>query len=198
MEHVKHQVKLQKFNFGKQKSTTSVVPFLSGGLFELFEYSENVQFCLHKIEPLAVSLQPPLKMPHMKTIQEVCKLFPPTCQIEPSMLAAELEIFSTMASEKNPDSVKSAAEFAHEHQLVFPSVSKAYKLLLTAPVSVAKDERTFSKLKIVKNCLRSTMKDERLKDLIVLACEKDLTGTIELQNVVKTWSQIKTRRISRK
>ena len=25
MEHVKHQVKLQKFNFGKQKSTTSVV-----------------------------------------------------------------------------------------------------------------------------------------------------------------------------
>ena len=46
--------------------------------------------------------------------------------------------------------------------------------------------------------LRSTMKDERLKDLIVLACEKDLTDTIELQNVVKTWSQVKTRRISRK
>ena len=35
MEHVKHQVKFQKFNFGKQKSTTSVVPFLSGGLCEL-------------------------------------------------------------------------------------------------------------------------------------------------------------------
>ena len=88
-----------------------------------------------------------------------------------------------MASEKNPDSVQSAAEFSHEHQLVFPSVSKACKLLLIAPVSVAKDERTFSKLKIVKNCLRSTMKDERLKDLIVLACEKDLADTIELQNI---------------
>ena len=69
------------------------------------------------------------------------------------MLAAELDIFSTMASEKSPDSVQLAAEFTHEHQLVFPSVSKAYKLLLTIPVSVAKDERKFSKLKIVKNCL---------------------------------------------
>ena len=84
---------------------------------------------------------------------------------------------------KNSDSVQSAAEFSHEHQLFFPSVSKAYKLLLTAPVSVAKNERAFSKLKIVKNCLLSTMKDERLKDLIVLACEKDLTDTIEFQNI---------------
>ena len=38
MEHVKNQVKFQKFNFGKQKSTTSVVPFLSGGLCELLSH----------------------------------------------------------------------------------------------------------------------------------------------------------------
>ena len=31
-------VKFQKFNFGKQKSTTSVVPFLSGGLCELLSH----------------------------------------------------------------------------------------------------------------------------------------------------------------
>ena len=41
MEHVKHQVKLQKFNFGKQKSTTSAVPLLSGGLLELLSQSQN-------------------------------------------------------------------------------------------------------------------------------------------------------------
>ena len=45
MEHVKHQVKLQKFNFGKQKSTTSAVPFLSGGLFELLSQSQDTRFC---------------------------------------------------------------------------------------------------------------------------------------------------------
>ena len=41
MEHVKHQVKLQQFNFGKQKSTTSAVPLLSGGLFELLSQSQD-------------------------------------------------------------------------------------------------------------------------------------------------------------
>ena len=70
----------------------------------------------------------------------------------------------------------------------------AYQLLLTAPVSVAKDERTYSELKIVKNCLHSTMKDERLNDLVVLACENDLTDTINLKEI--TWSKIKLRRLS--
>ena len=33
----------------------------------------------------------------------------------------------------------------------------------------------------------TTMKDERLNDLIVLACEKDLTDNIDLEIVVDTW-----------
>ena len=68
--------------------------------------------------------------------------------------------------------VQEAAKFAHERQLVFPSVSKVY-----------------SKLKIVKNCLRPTMKDEFLNDLVILACEKDSTYTIKLKNVVQRGSR---------
>ncbi|XP_028410508.1 uncharacterized protein LOC114533208 [Dendronephthya gigantea] len=132
--------------------------------------------------------------PKDETVKAMCCLFPPACQIEPHVLMSELEIFSTTISRKQPSSIQEAAKYAHEYIRIFPTVCKAYQLLLTAPVSVAKDERTFSKLKIVKNCLRSTMKDKRLNDLILLACEKDLTDSIDLNVVLDTWAKVKMRK----
>ena len=38
-----------------------------------------------------------------------------------------------------------------EAKSIFPGIYKAFKLLFTAPVSAAKDERSFSKIKIIKN-----------------------------------------------
>ena len=51
-------------------------------------------------------------------------------------------------------------------------------------------ERSFSKMKIVNNYLRSTMKGERLEDLIVLPTEKDITDTIDLNVVLKSWATL--------
>jgi hypothetical protein len=67
--------------------------------------------------------------------------------------------------------------------------------LFTAPVSVAKDEGTFSKMKIIKNFLRSTMSDERFEDLIVLAAEKDLTDKVDLDEALKVWASKKNRKL---
>ena len=39
----------------------------------------------------------------------------------------------------------------------FPNAYIAYRILLTIPVMVASPERTFSKLKLIKSYLRSTM-----------------------------------------
>ena len=69
-----------------------------------------------------------------------------------------------------------------------PGVYKSYKLLLTAPVTVATNERTFSKMKIIKNFLRSTMSGERLDDLIVLATEKDISDKIDLNMALNAWA----------
>ena len=104
-------------------------------------------------------LQPPMKKPSKQTVEDIYTLFPPAHSIEAEVLMAELEIFTTMIRSKSPNSFRAAVILAHGHQTVFPIVCRACKLLLTVPVTVAKDERTFSKLKIVKNCLCSTMKD---------------------------------------
>ena len=69
---------------------------------------------------------------------------------------------------------------------LFPTIAKAYKLLLTAAPTVCKDERSFSKLKFVKSWCRNTMSNNRLDALMLLACEKDLAERIDLRNISKT------------
>ena len=48
-----------------------------------------------------------------------------------------------------------------------PDLVTAYSILLTLPVSVASNERRFSKLKLIKSFLRSTMAQERLSDMAI-------------------------------
>ena len=56
----------------------------------------------------------------------------------------------------------------------YPNVSIAYRILLTMSVTVASAERSFSKLKLLKFYLRSSMSQERLNDLAILFIEKNM------------------------
>ena len=69
------------------------------------------------------------------------------------------------------------------------------QFVTTAGVSVATNERKFSQLKFVKTILRSTMGDERLDCLMLLASEKDLTDKIDLSTIVSSCANLKQRRI---
>ena len=50
---------------------------------------------------------------------------------------------------------------------LFPNLVISIRIFLTLPVRVASGEISFSKLKIIKNNLRSTMGQERLLDLFI-------------------------------
>jgi len=57
---------------------------------------------------------------------------------------------------------------------VFPNLFIVLKIGVTLPISSASPERSFSKLKIVKSRLRSTMTQNRLEDLMIISCETDI------------------------
>lgn len=69
---------------------------------------------------------------------------------------------------------------------VFPNVYTMLKIGLTLPVTSASPERAFSKLKIVKNRLRSTMGQERLQGLMRITCEKDII--VNYENIIDNFA----------
>ncbi|XP_052184180.1 uncharacterized protein LOC127796197 [Diospyros lotus] len=61
----------------------------------------------------------------------------------------------------------------------FPNACVAYRILLTIPVTVASAERSFSKLKLIKTYLRSTMSQDRLNGLAMLSIEKKMLDQLD-------------------
>ena len=58
----------------------------------------------------------------------------------------------------------------------YPNVCIAYRILLTIYVTVASAESNFSKLKLLKNYLRSSLSQEILNDLTMLCIRKRFVG----------------------
>lgn len=51
---------------------------------------------------------------------------------------------------------------------VYANVAIVLRTLLTLPVNTATVERTFSKLKLIKNCLRTTISEEKTNYLAIM------------------------------
>ena len=66
----------------------------------------------------------------------------------------------------------------------FPNTIIAYRVLLTIPVTVASRERSFSKLKLLKNYMRSTMTQERLNGLAIVAIENDILKNVDYNDLI--------------
>jgi hypothetical protein len=115
----------------------------------------------------------------------LAKFHPDKDRPDPDALMSEIETFKLHLKTTHEDAkdIYSAAKKAEEMKLVFPLTNRAFRLVLTAPVTVAKDERTFSKLKTVKNLCRSRTSDE-------------FTDEIPVQNLATLWAGLKSRRIA--
>lgn len=79
-------------------------------------------------------------------------------------------------------------------QNLVPNTMIAYRIFLTVPVSVASGERSFSKLKIIKNYLRNTMTQERLNGLAIISIENEVAHSLEYDDIIDDFANAKARK----
>jgi hypothetical protein len=77
---------------------------------------------------------------------------------------------------------------------LYPNISIAYQILFTVPVTIASAERSFSKLKLLKNYLRSTMSQDRLNRLATLCIEKKLLNEVDSNTIINEFASRNVRR----
>lgn len=115
--------------------------------------------------------------------------------IDGTELLHELQFLQN--GDKNATSVVETLNYIAINNLThsFPNITIALRILLTIPVSVATAERSFSKLKLIKNYLRSRMGQERLENLAIISIESDFLKNLEMDNLVKEFAKNKARKV---
>ncbi|XP_052620895.1 uncharacterized protein LOC111877470 [Lactuca sativa] len=113
-------------------------------------------------------------------------------------LFIELKLLQKMLPEeayksRSPWTSIQIMEYARRMDM-FPNVLVAYRILLTVPVTVASAERSFSKLKLLKSYLRSTMTQERLNGLAILSIESDFLKNIDYCKIRDVFASKNARR----
>ena len=122
--------------------------------------------------------------------------------------ALESEVFLLQESSLLTDVVKKAAcdkrnpDFLDLFKALqaepecYSCVTKLMKIVLTLPITSCSAERAFSKLKIVKSRLRSTMNQDRLENLILMSVEVDLLQNLDVNSLVQKFIDCAPRRMN--
>ena len=79
-------------------------------------------------------------------------------------------------------------------QETVPNLIIAIRIYLTLVVSVASCERSFSKLKLIKTCLRSRMGHNQLTNLAILSNERVRTESLDFDKVIDQFAYTKSRK----
>ncbi|KAL4098032.1 hypothetical protein QTP88_022704 [Uroleucon formosanum] len=114
----------------------------------------------------------------------------------------EITDFQHVVKSIIPDHIKSATviellQLIQDYNLKesYPNIEIVFRIFLTMPVTAATCERSFSKLKLIKNYLRSTMGQERLSNLSILSIENEVAGEINFEDVIDEFAAIKSRKV---
>ena len=106
----------------------------------------------------------------------------------------EFLLFSNMYPERQ--TVNEMLKLQIQNGLIasFPNLHIALRIYLSLFVTSCEGERSFSKLKRIKNCLRSTMGQDRLSSLSLLSIESDLLRKLDTDVVIKDFALKKSRK----
>ena len=163
-----------------------VVDRLVSDIEEVNEYLSNIV--------LPVTIPKNIAKYTMQQVDKLCATFSDDLK-NPDEMLADIEMMGNDIEKSDAKNLREAAKCLLGYQRFYPRLAKAYQLALTIPVSVASNERSFSTLRLVKNYLRSTMKENRLDDLMIISSAKDILDNLDLDNLAYSWSICKTRKI---
>ena len=74
---------------------------------------------------------------------------------------------------------------------IYPNIFRLLQLLATLPISTAENERSFSTMKRIKTYLRSTIGENRLNGLAMMAIHRE-EGIDDVQTVINDLAKQKT------
>lgn len=114
------------------------------------------------------------------------------CDVDLNDLISELKVLQLTLPDRQMSAME-IFEFVKEMDS-YPNVSIAYRILFTMPVIVASAERSFSKLKLLRNYLRSVMSQEKLNGLATLCIEKGLLDEIDIDTIITDFASRTVRR----
>ena len=104
-----------------------------------------------------------------------------------SNLKNEFQVLKSMFNSENTSSIFEFLRRIIPLCTAFPQTMKMIKGALTMPVSQVTCERSFSKMKIIKNYLRNSMSDDRLSHLTLLSIVRDIV--IDYESVVDKFAR---------
>lgn len=170
------------------------ITVLDTGITFLQDDLKNV---INNMQPIKKLFSLPLSSDRLsiQNIQSVIELYPPGEKPDVYALQGELEVFFDICIKSNVASMNDIMNTAKERKAVLKLSFQLCQLIFTAGYSVAKNERSHSTLKFVKNELRSLMGNKRLDSLMLIKSEKDLSDSNDFQNIISSWAKLKTRRI---
>lgn len=155
------------------------IPFLDHVLSELrHRFSDNTM-------PKLLHLRELLKGSH--ATKALILLAADDEDVQATLLGAEIDRWILTAPLFT--SVEEALIFSNTK--LFPEVGRLLEVLLTLPVTNAEAERSFSVLRRVKTYLRSTMVEQRLNSLALLAVHRELD--IPVDEVIECFARKKRR-----
>ena len=107
-------------------------------------------------------------------------------------LGNELVQFAEFVNAFKEEQAKDVSQENFLYQLIlqkrvqesFPNVEIAFRLYLVLMISNCSAERSFSKMKLIKNRLRTSMCNDRLSHLALMSIEADILRHINFEDLV--------------
>ena len=81
-------------------------------------------------------------------------------------------------------------------QDAFPNVAVALRMYLVLMVTNCSAERSYSKLKLIENRLRTSTSHERLVHLTIMSIESDILHEIDFTDIINTFAKGQSRKVS--